>query len=334
MAGPVLVVAADRQATARPKPAVPRNAITAILDAFKTHAVVALGEGPHGNQQGHAFRLALVRDPRFAVTVNDIMVEFGSGKYQPLIDRFMAGESVPRDQLRRVWQDTSVAGPVWERPIYEEFFGAVRALNITLPEARRVRVLLGDAPIEWDQVKRRADLVKWGMAKDRYAANVIKTEVLAKKRRVLIVYGDGHLQGRGFPEGSLTNVLERSPSETRVFTISSAFTDLARMQPDVAAWRAPSIATIRGTVIGAQPYARFYPLPPKKGWSAVRMEDQFDAVLYLGTTQPTNSRFPDALCADAAYMKMRLARMTFDHPQVSKSGIDWLKRHCAALPSK
>src|SRR5437762_876195 len=52
------------------------QATTAILDAFRSYSIVALSEGTHGNEQGHGFRLALVRDPRFARVVNDIVVEF------------------------------------------------------------------------------------------------------------------------------------------------------------------------------------------------------------------------------------------------------------------
>lgn len=39
------------------------DAISGILDAFRTHQIVALGEGIHGNNQSHAVRLALLRDP-------------------------------------------------------------------------------------------------------------------------------------------------------------------------------------------------------------------------------------------------------------------------------
>ena len=69
----VLPGAAQQSPTA--KPAVPREPIAAILDAFRTHQVVALGEGTEGNIQGHAFRLSLIRDPKFAARVNDIVVE-------------------------------------------------------------------------------------------------------------------------------------------------------------------------------------------------------------------------------------------------------------------
>jgi hypothetical protein len=51
------------------------DAISGILDAFRSHEIVALGEGGHGSIQAHAFRLALIRDPRFAKVVNDIVVE-------------------------------------------------------------------------------------------------------------------------------------------------------------------------------------------------------------------------------------------------------------------
>jgi len=69
--------------------AVPLQAIPAILDLFKTHQVVGLGEGPHGNVEGHAFRLKLIRDPRLPAVVNDILVESGTARYQEVMDRFM-----------------------------------------------------------------------------------------------------------------------------------------------------------------------------------------------------------------------------------------------------
>jgi hypothetical protein len=40
-----------------------REAVAAIVNAFRTHALVALAEGNHNNEQGHAFRLSLIRDP-------------------------------------------------------------------------------------------------------------------------------------------------------------------------------------------------------------------------------------------------------------------------------
>jgi hypothetical protein len=83
------------------RPAAPLDPVAGILDAFRAHDIVALGEGAHGNEQGAAFRLALVRDARFATTVNDIVVESGNARYQDVMDRFVRGEDVPADVLRQ-----------------------------------------------------------------------------------------------------------------------------------------------------------------------------------------------------------------------------------------
>lgn len=171
------------------------------------------------------------------------------------------------------------------------------------------------------------------MAKDSYAGSVIKREVLAKGRRALVIFGDGHLQGRGFPEASLINVLERRPRPTKVFAISSSFADLSGIQPDASSWVVPSITQIRGTLIGARPYASFYQIPPAPGWNVVRMEDQFDAVLYLGpASSMTTSRLPAELCRDSDYLKMRLERLALEHPAISQANTDALKNCAAQTP--
>jgi hypothetical protein len=68
------------------------------------------------------------------------------------MDRFVTGARVPDEELRHVWQNTTMAGTIWDRPIYEEFFRAVRAINAAARD-RRLRVLLGDPPIDWDAIR-------------------------------------------------------------------------------------------------------------------------------------------------------------------------------------
>src|ERR1700730_9223338 len=57
-----------------PRPAVPLEPVAAIVDAFRSHSVVAVTAG-HGHERGYAFLLSLVRDPRFVAVVNDIVIE-------------------------------------------------------------------------------------------------------------------------------------------------------------------------------------------------------------------------------------------------------------------
>ena len=310
--------------------ATPVDPIEAILKAFESYSIVALGEGPHGNEQGLAFRLRLIRDPRFAATVNDIVVESGSARYQDVVDRYMQGEDVPTTTMRDVFENTVVATPVWDRPIYAEFFRAVRAMNRVQPRERQLRVLLGDPAIDWNTVKTRDDYLTLLRQRDSHPADLIRREVLAKNRHALVIYGEGHFQARTErPAQSLAGLLEAAGA--RVFTISSTFADLSAFQPDVTTWRPPAFALLRGTRIGAAPYERvFGPLPPAPFFQErPRFEDHFDAVLYLGPeSSMTTGPLPYPRCAEPAYVEMRVARMVLSGMPATVA--DRLHSECAA----
>jgi hypothetical protein len=86
-------------------------------------------------------------------------VRFNS-HYQDVVDRFVSGGDVPEVTLRQAWQNTTVANFVWERDIYERFFRAVRTVNASNPAQKRLRVLLGDPPIDWSAIQTPDDLLK------------------------------------------------------------------------------------------------------------------------------------------------------------------------------
>src|SRR5438270_5926982 len=104
----ITAAAVAGRAESQPKPAIPLDPIAAIVDAFQSHPVVALGNVEfRGNEQSHDFQLQLIRDARFAAVANDILVEFGNSRYQDIVDRFVSGEDVPYASLRGVWQNTT-----------------------------------------------------------------------------------------------------------------------------------------------------------------------------------------------------------------------------------
>jgi hypothetical protein len=332
------------QQSTPPKAAVPVDPITAIVDAFRSYSVVALSEGAHGNEQGLALRIALIRDQRFAERVNDILVEGPNARYQDLMDRYVRGENVPFELLRRAWDDSTqqqAGGPMWTGEV-PEFYRAVRQLNASLPSEHKLRILLGDPPIDWDQVHMKGDPAKWIALRDTFPAELIEREVLSKHRRALVVFGNMHFQrkqmlanyesaGEG-PLATVVSALELSGSRTKVFSIWTATdAELSDLQTDVSTWRIPSLAVFRGTVLGAADFTRYFPteyspmaatrfairdgkLVPisRDEWRSLRMEDQFDAVLYLGprsaiTVAPRH--LSPELCADAEFLPKRLARL-------------------------
>ncbi|MFM0125947.1 hypothetical protein P0D73_45210 [Paraburkholderia sp. RL18-101-BIB-B] len=146
----------------------PIDPITGILEAFKSNNVVAICDGGHGCKQAYAFRISLIRDPRFAYIVNDIVVESGNSLYQGMMDRFVAGEDVPENQLRQAWQNTTQPHDVWDRPVFEGLFRQVREVNALLPKDRQIRVLLGDSPIDWSKIKNAEEFDEaWRTVGDR-----------------------------------------------------------------------------------------------------------------------------------------------------------------------
>lgn len=313
----------------RPVRATPIDAISGILAAFDTHSVVALDEGSHNNEQAHAFRLALIRDPRFAAIVNDIVVEFGAAQNQGVIDRFVNGEDVPDQELRKVWQDTTQISPIWEVPIYEEFYRAVRAVNLSLPKDKRLRVLLGDPPIDWDRYK-SIDFSR----RDSHPAELIQKEVLAKNRRALVIYGGGHFlrrqptmvlvkdESKVWPKMldiTMMELLEQSGVKVYSIMTYSHGKDIALLDPAASSWPAPSLIRLKGTNLGAEPFSFFLDSPVKTIKEGIEydlkvlpdftMGEQFDALLYVGPTASiTYSNLPAKLCLDPAWVKMRKTR--------------------------
>jgi len=177
--------------------AAPGDVAGALLAAFERAPLVGLAEH-HRRAEVHDFLLALVDHPRFGALVDDVVVEFGNARHQALVDRWLAGAEVPRDELAHVWRDTT-QWLVWDSPLYERFFERVRARNLARPPEERVRVLLGDPPIRWEDVHGAKDYRAFA-ERDAHFAEVVEREVLAKGRRALLVTGSAHLQRRG-PKG-------------------------------------------------------------------------------------------------------------------------------------
>lgn len=332
------------QANSPASPATPIDPASAILDAFQTHSVVALGE-PHGNEQAASFRLSLIRNSRFQAIVNDIVVESGNAIYQDVIDRFTRGEAVDDEALRKVWQNTTQSHTVWDVPIYEQFFREVRAVNLKLPRAQQLRVLLGDPPIDWDHIDRGdGPNTVAPDGRTRYPFEVIRREVIAKHRRALVVYGGMHLRRQNSNNDTVVAFLERDG--VSVFNVwANVDTQLENLQPDVGSWPRPSLARIQGTTLGAVAFGTYISadsvtiqnsqVVARNGiaWQQLPMEQQFDAVLYLGPlSSMTQSTLSPALCSDSKYMAMRMARMAnLPMPPGEPSAVEQLAQYCASV---
>jgi hypothetical protein len=129
-----------------------------VLEAFKTHRLVALGAAD--SLQNHYDVLGLLlTDPRLPGVVGDIVVEWGNALYQDTVDKFIAGQPVADADLRPVWRNTAQSPlETWDAPVYEQFYRMARAVNWTLPPGQRIRVLAGDSPLDWAKITKPGQL--------------------------------------------------------------------------------------------------------------------------------------------------------------------------------
>ena len=164
-----------------------------IFEAFKTHPLVGLGDD-HGLAQGMEFYAALIRDPRFAREVGNVVVEFAAGGRQDVLDRYVAGATVPYTELRTVWTDTVGWIPPAGYLGFAQFLAAVRATNKTLPPNKRIRLWAGEPPIDWSTATRGQTLSAMNL-RDSRPAELIAQNILGKDRKALVIYGSLHFGG-------------------------------------------------------------------------------------------------------------------------------------------
>jgi hypothetical protein len=252
--------------------------------------------------------------------VNDIAVECGNSLYQPVLDRYIAGEDVAFAEVRKVWRNTTM--PMCDTSeFFEEFFPLVRAINTKLPTENRLRVLAGDPPIDWQQVQTAQDREKFVARREENIASVMEKEVFARHRKALMLFGELHLM-HGVKNGPVSMYEKRYPGLTFVISELGSFdTDQPTLfSSPFAAWPNPSLARAKGTWLGALDLGHFFPqqftIDKDCNAHAVEspefqkpMEELVDAFLYLGPQDlRLREKTPAEIAMDADYISEYLRR--------------------------
>jgi hypothetical protein len=290
---------------------VPEPAVQAILAAFDQYQVVAMPEA-HGMKDLDDFILALIRDPTFWDKVDDIVVEGGNSRQQDLLDRYIAGEDIPITEARNIWRD----GLLGSNGFFEQLLALVRAINQKLPQEKHLRVVAGEPPIDWDQIKSKDDLPELitgsldGMPRDDGIAAIMEKEVLSKNRKALMLFGTFHIF-HGFDMGAVGKYEQNFPNVTFVISELGSFdTDRSDLtNSPFASWEAPTLARSKGTWLGALELMQFFPVGALGADCTVGelfswpMETLVDAFLYLGPQDlRLREQMPAYISLDAEYM--------------------------------
>jgi hypothetical protein len=283
--------------------AAPPNASSAIADIAKiydAHPLIFVGEW-HRNAQQHEFLRALVADPKFICRTDDIVIEFGNARLQPIADRWSAGESVSEGELVSMYRETIVMF-AWNAPMYREFYEAVREVNLKHTCAHPVRLVLGDPAFDWAKIE-NAEQLKAVADRDEFFADVVDREVLAKKHRALLISGALHALRKypkrepgdddGFGEPSAAQLIEKKhPGSLFIVALvtTPAAAETMKMPPP------PSFRVVEGSALAKLDFSMIAPawnakpviVNGKHDW---KLEDSnawgpmgkvVDGVLYLG----------------------------------------------------
>jgi hypothetical protein len=271
-----------------------------LLALFDATPIVAFGEH-HGADAEHRILQALVCDPRFADTVDAVVVEFGNLRFQDVLDRYTRGDDVGPDELAAVWRETTQRrSGVWDDPVYRQFFAVVRSANRGRPPEQQVRVLAGDPPVDWATITDTQDcdqrdpscLEHW----DREASfvEVVRREVLVPGRTALLVAGAGHMARRlePGPPPSIPQALEATDpgSVTIVLTHERFLGDDPVAAAALPSGSAPALVPLAGSPLGATSLCAVDDGP---GCDAHTLAELADAYLFPeGGGAPTTTTAP------------------------------------------
>lgn len=267
--------------------------------------LVAIGE-KHAIREHGAFLESVIARQELADQLDDIVVEFGSSDSQAVMDRYVAGEAVSATEIDRVLRDTTQL-IVWDSPIYTKVFAAVRRANQRRPASRRLRVLLGDPPIDWAATNTAEDYRRVADERDRHFAALVEREVLARGRKALLLMGSFHALKQGSPRETVGSLIEqRRPGSLFVVMLHSGMgPHTARVEEALSRGPLPGAIRLSTGWIGELPARSAFVLPPVLQVRAgLKLRDIADAYLYLGPAASLTQALPArANYQDPAYVR-------------------------------
>ncbi len=280
----------------------------AILQAFEKHNFVAIGDY-HWNDAFVRYATELVSKPEFSDRVNHVVVEFGNAKYQSVLDDYLLGREVSEAQLNSVLRG-ALYFMAWMPEVYRDFFKAVRVRNQSLPESKKIRVHLAEAPFDWNEVQ---DVKMWKQAATHKTDHFyqIAAERITNNEKTLMIFGAFHLVNA--PQAYVKKTTESDwPLATR---LEQAFPDSTysiwpMTDPEAvntfSKIKTPAILDVQQEPLQTLRLIDFLPKARYKLAEMDKMDAEvgelFDAFLYLGESERTMT-FPRDVISDRVWVE-------------------------------
>jgi hypothetical protein len=292
------------------------SAADTLLQKSQHLQMLALGER-HWSTVEHTFIKGLLLNSHFHDVFPVIIVEFGNALYQDVADRYVSGQVVPAQQLEEVWRNTTVP-MAWDSPLYADFFSLVRAANKSLPVGKKIRVLLGDPPIDWSNVN-SVETFKPYMDRDSFYADLMVRD--CKSERCLLICGTNHfywkdplskLRPASERKNALEYYLQRGGDRKRVQSVLPVFSAdpslSANGTPSLMSADDPPLDKLRFGQVDRSRVSILTKVDGKMKAVEVQPDDTLalsevvDSVLYLGEADRKSSP-PASIYRDRTYIK-------------------------------
>lgn len=272
-----MAAAVTQSAKSKTEPSSSDAVIAEIAKQFDQHPLIMLGE-LHRWEQLHAFIREMVRDPGFVCRADDFVIEFGNLRLQNLADDYAFGRNVSDAQLQSLWRETAVPF-TWNSPVYRQLLATIREVNEKNLCDHKIRIVLGDPPLDWSKIKTVKDFAPW-TNRDASYAEVVEREVLAKRHHAFLLAGQYHVvkhRAEGDDDGPrAAEIIERKHSGA-LFAIVAA---LPAAADALHLALAPSFKIVSGTNLAFADFSMIATMNPHKEWPP--FGDVVDGVLFVG----------------------------------------------------
>jgi len=273
----LLTVALAHGLSARAEAPPSAAVIAEIARRFDQHPLIMVGE-LHRWEQLHAFIREMVRDSEFICRADDIVIEFGNSRLQNIADDYAFGRNVGDPQLESLWRETAVPF-TWNSPVYRQLLETIREINEKNLCDHKIRIVLGDPPLDWTKIKTANDYAPW-TNRDASYAGVVEREVLAKRHHAFLLAGQYHVvkhRAEGDDDGPRAAEIIERKHPGALFTIVPALpaaADALHLAP------APSFKVVSGTNLARADFSLIATMNPHKKWPS--FGEVVDGVLFIG----------------------------------------------------
>lgn len=273
------------------------NAEDYIIQTFQKCNIIGLGEGRHHLENSHQFFQKMFDNKKIQETVNIVIVEFANAAYQDILDKYIFGEEVKVDELRKIWREsTGCIGLFGEATIYFELLQKIRNVNFTLASNKKIRVLGGDPPINWTSIHSLEDFLKINIKRDLFAADLAIEYGIKRSMKVLVIFAEYHLtkisdkadNNRKDLASITNNVNTKYPGTMQVIAVLNP--EEFHLSQETKNWPLYSIVNLVSEEIGNLPAVNYFTQIFNKDGRVIlfenyKIKELFDAFLYIGPSE-------------------------------------------------